>query len=394
MGIDVLEGRNFSLLEGKRVGVLTNQAGVDGRGVSTIEVLRRAKNVRLTALFGPEHGIYGDAKANEVVVDSIDRRTGLPVYSLFGKNRRPTHEMLSKIDVMVIDLQDLGVRSYTYISAMKYVMEECFKEGKEVVILDRPNPLGGLKADGPMMDDALVGYVGAYRVPYVYGLTIGELALMAKGTPGWLEVSESQRRNGKLTVIPMSGWHRYMNWGDTRLKWKWTSPYIQTVEAAYGYPMTGLGCMMGGFVHGIDELYAFRFLRFSGRTPEVLCAALAAERIPGLGFRVVTVKKKDGSRIRGVYVTVDDWDSWRPTELNFHLMKIAARWAKEDGVRNPFADAGESDALLFNKHTGSAALWYSLVRQGDRIDVNALFERWEREAAAFHERSRRFWLYQ
>src|SRR5690606_31398667 len=172
LGIDVLAARGFDILRKKRVGLLTHPAGVNRQGLSTIEVLRRAPQVHLAALFGPEHGIYGDEKANVPVLDKIDPRTGLPVYSLYGKYRRPTKEMLSKIDVLVVDLQDVGSRSYTYVSAMRYCIEECFLHRKEIVILDRPNPLGGLKVDGPPLDKEWMSYVGAYQVPYVHGLTI------------------------------------------------------------------------------------------------------------------------------------------------------------------------------------------------------------------------------
>ena len=143
LGIDVLESMGFAPLRGKRVGLLTHPAGVNRFGRSTVDVLRSARGVRLTALFGPEHGIYGDEKADVPVLDKIDRRTRLPVYSLYGKYRKPTPEMLKKIDVLVIDLQDIGCRSYTYISCMLWAMEAWFENGKEVVVLDRPNPLGG-----------------------------------------------------------------------------------------------------------------------------------------------------------------------------------------------------------------------------------------------------------
>ena len=152
LGIDVLEKLGFEPLFGKRIGLLTNPAGVNSRGISTVDVLRRARGVNLVALFGPEHGIYGNEKAEVPVLDKIDSRTGLPVFSLYGKYRKPTAQMLGKIDALVIDLQDVGARSYTYASCMLLAMEACFEAGKEVVVLDRPNPLGGLKVDGPMLD--------------------------------------------------------------------------------------------------------------------------------------------------------------------------------------------------------------------------------------------------
>ncbi|SVB96826.1 uncharacterized protein METZ01_LOCUS249680, partial [marine metagenome] len=206
LGIDHLERIKFGVLQGKRVGLLTHPAGRNAAGESSVEVLRRAPNVRLVALFGPEHGIYGDEKAAVPVDDKIDARTRLPVFSLYGKYRKPTKQMLGRIDVLVIDLQDVGVRCYTYVSCMRYAMEACFENGVEVVVLDRPNPLGGVLVDGPPMDKKWMSYVGAFQIPFVHGLTIGELALYAKKTPGVLKVEEKLRRGGKLAVVPMLGW--------------------------------------------------------------------------------------------------------------------------------------------------------------------------------------------
>ena len=172
--------------------------------------------------------------------------------------------MLVGLDALIIDLQDVGVRSYTYVSCMRYAMEACFENGVEVVILDRPNPLGGLKVDGPPLDREWRSYVGAFHVPYVHGLTIAELARIAKNTPGWMETPEQIRKNGKLTVIPMRGWRRNMLWTKTGLRWVPTSPYIPDLSAVLGYAMTGLGAQEGGFSHGIGTPYPFRLLRYKG----------------------------------------------------------------------------------------------------------------------------------
>jgi uncharacterized protein YbbC (DUF1343 family) len=229
LGIDVLEADGFALLRGKRVGLLTHPAGVNRQGRSTVDVMRTTPFVNLVALFGPEHGIYGDEKANVPVDDKIDPRTGLPVYSLYGKFRTPTAKMLANIDVLVVDLQDIGTRSYTYVSCMKYAMRACFKAGKEFVVLDRPNPLGGIKVDGPPLDADWMSYVGEFRVPYVHGLTIGELARMCKHAPGVLGVDDAVRQSGKLTVVPMRGWNRAMRWSETGLKWVPTSPPLSDI---------------------------------------------------------------------------------------------------------------------------------------------------------------------
>ncbi len=384
LGVDVLSAGKFKHLAGKRVGLLTHPAGVNGHGLSTIEVLRRSPLVNLVALYGPEHGIYGDEKANVPVLDRVDRRTGLPVYSLYGKYRKPTPEMLVNIDTLVVDLQDVGVRSYTYVSCMRYAMEACFENNVEMVVLDRPNPLGGLKVDGPPLDRKFMSYVGAFQVPYVHGLTIGELARMAKETSGSLKTSESARKKGRLRIIPMTGWKRSMLWTQTGLRWKPTSPYIPDLSAVLGYPMTGLGAQMGGFRHGIGTDYPFRFLTFKGKTLQELKVAKDARRIRGVSF----LPKRDSKGKEGLYVKVDNWAVFRPTELSFHMMLLSCSW-----MGNPFADASNGPALLFNKHVGSEAWWEALTKEGQKTDLQGFLGLWNRQAKSFQQGSRKYWIY-
>lgn len=388
LGIDTLEAQNFRVLAGKRVGLLTHPAGVNRNGISTIKVLRRSPEVNLVALFGPEHGIYGDEKANVPVANRVDPRTGLPVYSLYGKYRKPTPEMLAGIDVLVIDLQDIGVRSYTYVSSMQYALEACFEEGKEVVVLDRPNPLGGRKVGGPPIDPQWRSYVGSFPVPYVHGLTIGELARMALDEEGILDLSPQQRRNAKLTVVPMRGWNRDMLWPDTGLKWVPTSPAIPDLSAVLGYPMTGLGTQLGSFTHGYGTIFPFRLLQYSGKTPEEIARTFNARKLPGVEFRVLRFTERGEPR-RGVYVVVTDWDALRPTRLSFHMMQLSCAWSHG----NPFAAADENAQSLFNKHVGSTDWWNALVRDGAEVNLDAFFRRWDRAARAFQQKSRQWQLY-
>ena len=387
LGIDVLEESGFSAIAAKRVGLLTHPAGLNRRGESSIDVLRRAHNVRLIALFGPEHGIYGNEKANVPVDDKIDSRTGLPVYSLYGKYRKPTAKMLLGLDALVIDLQDVGVRSYTYVSCMRYAMEACFENGVEVVILDRPNPLGGLKVDGPPLDREWRSYVGAFHVPYVHGLTIAELARIAKHTPGWMETPEQIRKNGKLTVIPMRGWQRDMLWTQTGLRWVPTSPYIPDLSAVLGYAMTGLGAQEGGFSHGIGTPYPFRLLRYNGKSPEQIKTTLESKRIPGLGYRIVKTQSATGAPLSGVYVSVTNWNRARPTELSFHMMQLAALWSSS----NPFV--ASKNPGLFNKHVGSTAWWNEIRQRGAQARVDVFVELWAQQAKSFQQKAKRFWIY-
>jgi uncharacterized protein YbbC (DUF1343 family) len=389
MGIDVLEKNRFSILQGKRVGLLTHKAGVNRNGVSSIDVLHKAPQVHLRALYGPEHGIDGVAEAEVKIKNGTHRRTGLPVYSLYGEYRKPAPSMLQGIDVMVVDLQDVGVRSYTYVACMKLTMEACFENGKEVIVLDRPNPLGGIKVDGPMLEKVWESYVGPFPTPYVHGLTIGEIARMAKATPGWLDVVDSVRQRGRLTVIPMQGWKRNMLWPSTGLKWIATSPNIPDLSAVLGYPMTGLGAQVGGFRHGIGSKYPFRMLTFPGVSPQRLQQRLTQMRIPGLRFQQKAFIKSNGQREVGVYTTVTDFDSLRPTELSFYMMKLTA----EFNGSNPYQNVNFSTERLFNKHVGSTAWWKAISTEGSRVNVAGWVALWEKQALAYRETTKRYWLY-
>jgi uncharacterized protein YbbC (DUF1343 family) len=322
------------------------------------------------------------------VDDKIDPKTGLPVFSLYGKYRRPTEAMLGKIDTMVIDLQDIGSRSYTYVSCMRYVIEECFKAGKEVIVLDRPNPLGGLKVDGPPLEEKWMSYVGAFQVPYVHGMTIGELANMAKKKPGVLKIPDKLRLRGRLHIVPMSGWQRSTMWTRTGLKWVPTSPAIPDLSAVMGYPMTGLGAQLGAFAHGYGTKLPFRLIQYPKTSPETISRALSARRIRGLSFPVITFQIKGNDR-RATYVRVDDWNALRPTELSLHMMVLACEWARG----NPFADATSALQGLFTKHVGDSRVMELLIRMGADFPIAPILSNWASYAAHFKRESRAWHLY-
>lgn len=395
LGIDVLESQGFAAVRGKRIGLLTHPAGVNRRGQSTIEVLRRAPGVQLVALFGPEHGLYADVKAEIHIENSTDSRTGLPVYSLYGKTRKPTPAMLKGLDALVVDLQDIGTRSYTYVSSMLYAMAACFENDVELIVLDRPNPLGGLKVDGPPLDAQWKSFVGAFRVPYVHGLTIGELARMAKESPGVMRVpdainvSEEHRLRGRLTIIPMRGWKRSMRWPETGLKWIPTSPMIQDFAATIGYPMMGLGTYLTGFSHGVGPYHAFRGISHPRIKDDVLEKELRALNLPGLNYRRISVPGRNGKPATGVYVEVTDFDDWRPTELSFYLMRLACKYE----ARNPFAHAPALNINGFMKHMGSTEFFNAIKRDGARTDVATFIRDWGARAKVYQQQTRKFWLY-
>jgi len=388
LGIDVLESQGFAAVKGKRLGLLTHPAGVNRRGESTIDVLRHAPGVKLVALYGPEHGVYGTAAAEAV--------TGLPVFSVYGRFRKPTKSQLKGIDAMVVDLQDIGTRSYTFVSAMKCTMEACFENNVEVIVLDRPNPLGGLKADGPLLDQKWKSYVGEFRVPYVHGLTIGELARMAKEAPGVLDVSEPVRARGKLTIVPMRGWRRSMRWPDTGLAWVPTSQFVADFSAVLGYPMTGLGAFWDppridtGFRHGVGKSYAFRGIYHKSAKVDLIEKEVRALNLPGLQFRRVSAPDRNGKPAVGIYIEIADYDDWRPTDLTFHLMKLACKLEP----KNPFLPGPGRDFSGFLRHMGSEEFLRSLQHDGARIDVDAFIAVWRKQDLIYQQQVRRYWLYQ
>ena len=389
LGIDVLEADGFKAIAGKKIGLLTHRAGVNRRGESTIDVLLRSPSSKLVALFAPEHGLDGEIKAAENFGDSRHTPTGLPVYSLHGANRKPTKEQLKGLDALVIDLQDIGTRSYTFNVVMRYAMDSCFQYGVEVIVLDRPNPLGGLKADGPPLDPEWMSGVGAFRVPYVHGLTMGELATMAKQAPRVLAVTDRQRARGRLTVVPMRGWNRSMRWPDTELKWVPTSPMITSYEAAVGYAMIGLGCEQTAWRSGIGRDYPFRAISYPKKKPDEIIAALEAYQIPGIRFVKREGRDTDGKPVTGVYVEISDWEAWRPTELSFYMHKQAEKWS----TMKVFSTLTTAQQRTFQIHVGSTAWYDALKRDGMRVDVAAFIKNWAERAAMYQQQAKKYWLY-
>ena len=234
-GIEVLRDNGFAQLKGKRVGLITNPTGVDNHLKSTIDILSEAPEVNLVALFAPEHGVRGDQVAGAMIANEVDKKTGIPVYSLHGKTKKPTPAMLKDIDILVYDIQDIGCRSYTFISTLGLAMEAAAENGKQFMVLDRPNPLGGNKVEGPIVEPGFTSFVSQYPVPYLYGLTPGEFAQFLN--------NEGKLKGGAkadLSVVAMKGWKRSMTFGDTGMPWVLPSPHIPYPYTALLYPSTGI----------------------------------------------------------------------------------------------------------------------------------------------------------
>jgi uncharacterized protein YbbC (DUF1343 family) len=311
-GVDVLDANGFKSLRGRHVGLLTNHTGQSREGVSTIDLLAHAEGVTLVALFSPEHGIRGELDA--LVSSSRDDRTGLPVHSLYGETRRPTMAMLAGLDVLVVDLQDIGSRFYTYPATVAYVMEEAAKHKVAVIVLDRPNPIGGIDVEGPRQDSDVPRFTGYLPMPIRHGLTIGELARVFNG----------ERRLGvDLMVIAMKDWRRDQWFDDTRLPWVNPSPNIRNLTAAALYP--GLGAIEGTNLSvGRGTGSPFQQVGAPWVDADELADRLNARQLAGITFSPITFVPSAGAKLgtqscHGVFMTVTDRKALRPVRLGVEI---------------------------------------------------------------------------
>ena len=390
-GIEVLRERNFAGLEGRRVGLVTNPSGVDRHLNSTIDILFKAPEVNLVALYGPEHGVRGDVYAGGKIEDSKDEVTGLPVYSLYGSTRKPTPEMLEGIDVMVYDIQDVGVRSYTFISTLGLVMEACAAKDIEVMVLDRPNPLGGNKIEGCYVEQPFNSFVSQYKIPYVYGLTVGELAQMInseglnRGQKGDQEPAKC-----KLTVIPMEGWTRDMVYEDTGLPWVLPSPNIPFKDSPMYYASSGICGELYGFMNiGIGYTLPFQVFGALWLDPEKLKERLESYDLPGISFRTIWYKPYFGSLagklVKGLQYFFTDYEKARLTDTQFYVMQAVAELYPDKKAFQVANGVG-----LFDKVCGTDYVRREFIKN---YKVSDIIEYWRKDEAAFRELSQTYYLY-
>jgi uncharacterized protein YbbC (DUF1343 family)/CubicO group peptidase (beta-lactamase class C family) len=374
-GIDVLEAEGFAPLRGTHVGLLTNQTGRSRQGQSTIDLLAHANGVKLVALFSPEHGIRG--VADDKVASSRDEKTGLPIYSLYGDTKRPTAEMLEGIDLLVVDLQDIGARFYTNAATAAYLMEEAAKRKLPVVILDRPNPVGGFLVEGPVQDASAVGFNGYFPMPISHGLTFGELARLLNG---------ERKIGADLTVVPMKNWRRDDWFDDTGLPWVNTSPNIRNLHEAALYP--GIGAIESTNIsvgRGTDT----PFEQVGAPWISVADAAMLADtlnrrQLPGVrvypvAFTPAAGAKLGGQLCNGVFIVVTDRERLRPVRVG---LEIAAALSKMFGAAFKLEDA----ALLF----GSRAT-LEKVRAGE--DPAAIAASWAADEEKWRVLRAKYLLY-
>lgn len=315
-GIEVLLSDRLALLKGKRVALLTNQTGVDRKGVSSVDLLRAHPAINLVALFSPEHGVRGEAQAGEKVASGIDPKSGLPVHSLYGETKTPTATMMQGIDIVLVDLQDVGTRFYTYSSTLLFMLRAAEKSGAEVIVLDRPNPQGGVMIEGPVLEPAFASFVGSFAMPVRHGMTFGELAQMFAG---------EEKLRTRLRVIPMRGWFRdlapYLAWD---LPWVPPSPNMRSPRTAAVYPGTALfeGTNIS---EGRGSEKPFEYIGAPFIDAAALAERLNAMELPGVAFKPVSFipdfSKYAGQHCHGVSVIPTNSKTFLPFRTGIAMMK-------------------------------------------------------------------------
>lgn len=385
-GIEVLRDNNFAPLQGKRVGLITNPSGVDNNLRSTIDILNEAPGVTLTALYGPEHGVRGDVHAGDHVTNSVDPKTGVPVYSIYGSTQRPTADMLKDVDVLVYDIQDNGCRSFTFISTMGLAMDVCAELGKEFMVLDRPNPVGGNKVEGCITEDDCYSFVSQFPIPYLYGLTPGELA-------NYLN-EEGLLQSGKkvdLTVVPMDGYKRDMSFAETGMPWVLPSPHIPTPESSLYYPASGILGELDYMSIGVGYTLPFKLFAASWVDAEKLSDRLNALDIPGVAFRPIHIKPfyafAKGEDIQGVEYYVTDPQIAPLTLIQFYVMQEIAELhpdhkAMETGNPKRFN--------MLDKVMGSKNLRPAFAKNHKVADI---IDYWNKDVEPFKQAKAKYHLY-
>lgn len=379
-GIDSLFCKEYAeLLRGKQIGLVTNHTAINSRHQTTIDAFKVQGPVYgciLKALFAPEHGLNGAQHADEKVQNGIDA-DGIPVYSLHGTYRRPTKEMLKNLTLLVYDMQDIGSRSYTYISTLFYVMEEAAKAGIPLVVLDRPNPINGLTVDGPMLEPQWRSFVGYVNVPYCHGMTVGELALYFNG---------EYKVGCHLTVVPMKGWNRSMTFAETGLTWVPTSPQIPEADTALFYPITGLLGELQMVNIGIGYTKPFKLVGAPWIDAESFAKHLNGQNFPGVYFHPFYYRPFFGRFAHedcgGVLIVVTDARIYLPLATQYLILGMLKSLYPEKFQKMLKASAKREE--MFNKVNGTAEVYRIL--KNEKYVTWKLRELHKKERSAFMQK--------
>lgn len=349
LGIDVLLERDLSGLRGKRIGLLTNQTGANAELTSAIRLFHEHPDLQLAALFAPEHGLLTNVKEGEKFTDTVHRSTGIPVYSLYGKTKKPTDAMMEQVDIIVFDIQDIGARYYTYIYTMAYMMEACARTGKRMIVLDRPNPIGGVEVEGNLIDVEFTSFVGLYPIPNRHGMTVGELAVY---------FNEECQIGCELEVVGMEGWRRDSFYTENGLPWIPPSPNTTSLDMMLLYPGTclveGTNLSEGRGTTQPFELIGAPFIDGEKLQDSVNALGMEGVRARALSF-TPTYQKYSGQLCEGIQLHITDRQTFKPVaSITRVLAVIAAMYAEQiefleyDNLRHPMFDLLAGNDVLRN----------------------------------------------
>jgi len=385
-GLEILIRSKFEILKGKRVGLITNPTGVDRNLRSVIDLIFNAPGVNLVALYSPEHGIRGEFTAGEAVGSMADPSTRLPVYSLYGKTRKPTNEMLKGIDILVYDVQDIGSRSYTYISTLGLAMEAAAENNITFLVLDRPNPLGGIRMEGPVTQPGFISFVSQYPIPYIYGLTVGELATFLN--------EEKLLKDGikcKLEVVKMNGWKRNMSFEDTGLPWVPSSPHIPEVHSPLFYPATGIAGELYVISIGVGYTLPFQLFATEWFNADSLAKNLNSLHLAGIIFRPVNYKPfysvSQGKIVHGVQIHFTDIQKASLSLIQFYILQEAHKLWPE---KNVFTLCDKSRLDMFDKVCGTDKV---RIEFSNTFSVDSIMGLWTNDIPAFRKKAEKYFLY-
>lgn len=379
-GVDVFfnEG-HANEWKGKRIGLLTNHTGIDSQLHSTID--RFSESLTIGALFSPEHGLKGQNYAWDFV--SHGEESGIPVYSLHGETRRPKPEMLKNLDVIIYDIQCTGVRAYTYPTTLFYMMEEAAKQGIEVIVLDRPNPINGLIVDGPMLEEKWRSYIGYINIPYCHGMTIGELAKF---------FNEEYKVGCKLRVVPMKGWKRGMSYRDTGLAWIPPSPNVPEPDTPMFCPSTGILGELSILNIGIGFTLPFKIVGAPWIDSKSFAEKLNGQKLPGVFFQPYAFRPfwglYKGLDCQGILIQITDAKIYKPLSVQFLILGMLKSLYPQEFTKR-LADSGQKD--LFHKANGTEKVYEVLLKE--KYPAWKLIELHKAERDAFLEKRRQYLIY-
>ena len=367
-GLDVLLENDCLYLKGKKVGLITNQTGVTSKMVQNIDAFTKSENVDLKAIFSPEHGLFGSASAGEKIYNKTDSIYGIPLFSLYGNNKKPNKDMLKNLDILVFDIQDIGIRSYTYISTMGLAMEAAQESRLEFVVLDRPNPLGPKKIEGNILSLSFKSFIGRYPIPYVHGLTSGELAMMIN-EQGWLESGKC-----KLKIIKMKNYNNNITYDDLGLYWVPTSPHVPNATTPLYMVATGIVGELGFFSNGVGYTTPFMTLGAPWIDANLLAEKVNLLGLEGVVFRPVNYKpyyaNYKGDIVAGIHIHITDQDKVDLILIQFYFMQ---EHNKLYPSKNPFIGASKNQIEMFDKAVGNDTIRRTFEKNFMVEDIKRVF---------------------